>query len=179
MTAAAEVEAAAASARRVRRGGEVEACGARTAGRNRCEEAHFNWRTCSHSMRTVSSSSLRPLPPARGRGALARIACAPCREARSARCRLAAAAALGRGLVAAAILHQILHTQQATGFPSAPSASSLELLNPSWDATPEFDGEVLRAERSRLGHASAPFVVASRSCDMHFRGARSYTVPVR
>ena len=125
----------------------------------------------------MSSSSLRPLPPARGRGALARIACAPCREARSARCRLAAAAALGRGLVAAAILHQILHTQQATGFPSAPSASSLELLNPSWDATPEFDGEVLRAERSRLGHACAPFVVASRSCDMHFRGARSYTAP--
>jgi hypothetical protein len=109
------VEAAAASARQVRRGGEAEACDARTAGRNRCEEAHFNWRTCSHSMRTVSSSSLRPLPPARGRGALARIACAPCREARSARCRLAAAAALGRGLVAAAILHQILHTQQATG----------------------------------------------------------------
>ena len=63
----------------------------------------------------VEHSSLRPLPPARGRGALARIACAPCREARSARCRLAAAAALGRGLVAAAILHQILHTQQATG----------------------------------------------------------------
>ena len=38
--------------------GEAEACGARTAARNRCEEAHFNWRTCSHSMRTVSSSSL-------------------------------------------------------------------------------------------------------------------------
>ena len=131
-------------------------------------------------MRTVSSSSLRPLPPARGRGALARIACAPCREARSARCRLAAAAALGRGLVAAAIPHQILHTQQATGFPSAPSASSLELVNPSLDATPEFDGDqALRAERSRLGHACAPVVVASRPCDMHFRGARSYTVPVR
>ena len=41
--------------------GEAEACGARTAARNRYEEAHFNWRTCSHSMRaqrTVSSSSL-------------------------------------------------------------------------------------------------------------------------
>ena len=33
--------------------GETEACGARTAARNRYEEAHFNWRTCSHSMRTV------------------------------------------------------------------------------------------------------------------------------
>ena len=130
-------------------------------------------------MRTVSSSSLRPLPPARGRGALARIACAPCREARSARCRLAAAAALGRGLVAAAILHQILHTQQATGFPSAPSASSLELLNPALEATAAFDAEALRAERNRLGNTCAPVVAASRSFDMHFRGARSYTVPVR
>ena len=53
--------------------------------------------TCSHSMRTVSRSSLGPLPPSCRR-------CPNC-------------AALGRGLVAAAFLHQILHTQQATGFP--------------------------------------------------------------
>ena len=96
----------------------------------------------------VEQLSLRPLPPARGRGALARIACAPCREARSVRCRLAAAAALGRGLVTAAILHQILQI--------------CTLSRPSLDATPEFDGEALRAYQSRLGHTWAPVVVASR-----------------
>ena len=57
---------------------------------------------------------------------------------------------------------------------SAASASILELLNPYLDATPEFDGEALRWERSRLGNTWAPFVVASRPSSILCRGARSY-----
>ena len=58
------------------------------------------------------------------------------------------------------------------------SASILELLNPSLDATPEFDGEALRAERSRLGNTWAPVVAASRPIGIQLRGSRSYPVLV-
>ena len=86
-----------------------------------------------HSMRTVSSSSLGPrCKPATC--SWERSTCShrmrSCRGARSARCHLAAAAALGRGLVAAAILQQIMHTQQqATAHRlacSAPSAAEMD-----------------------------------------------------
>jgi len=89
--------------------------------------------TCLHSMRTVSSSSLGPrCKPATC--SWERSTCShrmrSCRGARSARCHLAAAAALGRGLVAAAILQQIMHTQQqATAHRlacSAPSAAEMD-----------------------------------------------------
>jgi hypothetical protein len=93
--------------------------------------------TCLHSMRararTVSSSSLGPrCKPATC--SWERSTCLhrmrSCRGARSARCHLAAAAALGRGLVAAAILQQIMHTQQqATAHRlacSAPSAAEMD-----------------------------------------------------
>ena len=82
--------------------------------------------TCLHSMRTVSSSSLGPrCKPATC--SWERSTCShrmrSCRGARSARCHLAAAAALGRGLVAAAILQQIMHT-----FSSRPQRTGLHVV---------------------------------------------------
>ena len=82
--------------------------------------------TCLHSMRTVSSSSLGPrCKPATC--SWERSTCShrmrSCRKARSARCHLAAAAALGRGLVAAAILQQIMHT-----FSSRPQRTGLHVV---------------------------------------------------